>query len=68
MALFIINKSELVKHPDFEKQASPFCERKLESETTVAYEPKPGFLATFGVLLTEKGISYQLEFDRNSLT
>jgi hypothetical protein len=68
MALFIVNKSDLLAHPEFETEVSHFCEKRIESEKSVAFEPKPGFLATFGVFLTEKGISYQLEFEKTSLS
>ena len=68
MALFIVNKSDLLAHPEFETQVSHFCEKRIENEKSVAFEPKPGFLATFGVFLTEKGISYQLEFEKTSLS
>jgi hypothetical protein len=40
----------------------------LGMKVSVAFEPKSGFLATLGVFLTEKGISYQLEFERTSLS
>ena len=66
MALFIVNKSDLQVHPEFDTQVSHFCERRIENEVSVAFEPKSGFLATLGVFLTEKGISYQLEFEKTS--
>jgi hypothetical protein len=63
MAIFFVNKSDLQKHPGFQEEAVPFCKSINDNELCFLFEPKPGFLASFGVLLTEQGISYQLEFD-----
>lgn len=62
MALFIVEKSDLENHPEFRGESTPFCLTVRETDLVVIFEPKAGYLATFGVMLTEKGISYQLEF------
>ena len=62
MAIFIVTKSDLMKHPELEKEAILFCESIKENDLSMLFEPKPGYLATFGLMLTEKFISYQLDF------
>ena len=63
MAVYKVKKIHLSSHPDFDKQAMQYYQKRFENDESVIYEPKPGYLGTFGVLLAENGISYQLDFD-----
>ena len=62
MAIFVVDKSELEKHPHFEEELALMCETVTGNEQYLYFTPKVGFLAPFGVLLMNKHISYQLEF------
>ena len=68
MPVFKVNKSKLDSQDGFRKEAELFCQTIKEQGDLVLFEPKVGYLATFGVLLTEKGISYQLEFEPNKFS
>jgi hypothetical protein len=65
MAIFRVSKKDLVKFPGVETTLVPLCESVRYSEMFVSFIPKDGCLVAVGVLLAEKGISYELNFDAN---
>ena len=65
MAIFKVSKRDLAKFPRVEKELVALCESVICSEMYVSFVPKDGYLVVLGVMLAEKGISYQLNFDAN---
>lgn len=66
MAIFLVNKTDLEQHPHFEEELACLCDDVSGNDKYFYFTPKPGYLSSFGLLLTEKQISYQLEFEPRS--
>jgi len=65
MALTVITveKNDLLKNPEVEIEAQPFCIQRKETDDLVKFIPRPGFLMPLVVLLSERKISYKVEFE-----
>jgi hypothetical protein len=65
MALTVITveKNDLLKNPGFEIEVQPFCIQRKEKDDLVIFVPRPGFLMPLVVLLSERKISYKVEFE-----
>jgi hypothetical protein len=62
MTVITISKEERTRCPQIEDEVSPFCEQIKYSPTSICFYPKPGFLVSLVVYLSEKKISYKLDF------
>ena len=60
--VIIVNISELYNKPDFENEAQSFCVRIVHSTDTVSFFPRSGYLMPLVALLSERKISYKVEF------
>lgn len=63
MASFIINTSELVKYPALENDLSDLCAEIVKTDNHIILVPKPGSIATVGMVLFHNHISCKLELD-----
>ena len=64
VAFYIVNKSDL--NPNILEHPWCICELRTETADTIIFEPKTGFIASFGMTLAENKISYRLKFKNNA--
>jgi hypothetical protein len=64
MAIFTVDKAEV--SANVKDKLSVLCVSVVEKEDYFAFIPKTGYFVSVGVLLTELGISYQLDFDNHT--
>jgi len=64
VAFYIVNKSDL--NPDVLEQLWCICELRTETADVFVFEPKAGFITSFGMILAETKISYRLEFKNDA--
>jgi hypothetical protein len=67
MALTVITveKSDLLKNPEFEIEAQAFCTETRQKDDLVKFVPRPGFLIPLVVFFSERKISYKVEFEND---
>lgn len=64
-ANFIVQRQEMPNVNSVMDEVEKYCKQIVESERTIMFIPKDGFLATLGLFFTEKAISYHLEFKKD---
>jgi len=65
MPIFIIEKRELENDPELRKTAGTLCESVLETESHFEFIPRPGSLVSFSLLLSQRGVVYEVYFDND---
>jgi hypothetical protein len=63
MPIFIVPKSQAEKFEGFSERVKMFCDRVSIADGRFVLEAKPGFIVVLSVFLSEKAISYSLQFD-----